>query len=253
MRQEDTPNVHTKIEVEFMKHGVVGGAIYLFNNNWMEQYEDEELDDWAITPDNKLADESYQIVDGEWHHFGKIVLVYENGKECYGFFNGSFYIGEWHPNTVQYLTMKLQNGMKLQRSSSVLSAYSECSNLSDDDADGNEEANGQVAASKMRNYYEQRSKNRLGHFEFTLSNMEGDDDQNGKTEKMVKRQKSRLVQNGRGGVMSVHSRDDEDNDDENDEDMMLHRHRSLDTDDEDEEEEEVDGMEVEQHSNNDVE
>ena len=192
-------------------------------------------------PDNKLADESYQIIDGEWHHFGKIVLVYENGKECYGFFNGSFYIGEWHPNTVQYLTMKLQNGMKLQRSSSVLSAYSECSNLSDDEL-----IDGQVAANKMRDYYEQRAKNRIGHFEFTMISMENEKEHNGK---VAKRKRSRLMQMGRGGVICVSMKDDADDTKEDEgeeklamndvvaEEMRITRHysQSLDSDDEDNE------------------
>ena len=160
------------------------------------------------------------------------MLVYDSRKEsslelC-GFFNGSFYIGEWHPNTVEYLTRKSRktpNEIKLRRTSSVLSAYSKCSDLCNDEMNGNEEVDGNIAASKMRNYYEQRSINRLGHFEFTM--IEEDHDGNDENGKGSNRKKKRLMQDVRGGVMSVNMR--------NDDGVELDRQRSLDSDDDNEE------------------
>merc|ERR1739846_113404 len=64
---------YTKIEAEFLEHGTVGGNIYFFGSNWMEQHEDEELEE-GVVPSNEFAFASHDIVDGEWHHFGKIVF-----------------------------------------------------------------------------------------------------------------------------------------------------------------------------------
>jgi len=202
----DVNRTYTKIEAEFLDHGLVGGSIHLFGANWMEQYEDEEVAE-GVVPENEFAAESHGIVDGEWHHFGKIVFVLDDQRETSGFFSGSFFIGEWHPNSAQYLTKKVGNGMALKRTSSVLSMHSV-----------DEEVDDEVTASnEMKRFHEERARNRIGHFELTLIEQPDIDIEDGTD--------SKLNLNAKKGMESVDDDDDE---------MMLHRHRSLDSDDESE-------------------
>ena len=214
-------DVNMKIEVEFCKHGVVDGMIYLFLNDWTDNYEEDDIDDGKVLcPDNQFSYDSFKIVDGEWHHFGKIIFVFENNKQMNGFFNGSFYIGEWHKydanNDSKYITKRFENGDMFHKSSSVLSMFSDNGKQENDDTE--------MSVDK----YEERAKDRIGHFEFTL--IENDKKKN---------RKSRLVQTARGGVVSVMAANVDENEDEDEEEVMidnnngiLHRAVSLDSDEE---------------------
>merc|ERR1712129_162921 len=135
--EDDERNVYMKIDAQLLEHGMVDGFIYLFDEQWMNHYDNDE-DDVAM-PDNAYAYEKHAIIDGEWHHFGNIAFVFDNDKETNGFFNGSYYIGEWHPYTQQYSTKKYQNGGKLKRSTSVLLSFSTDDAMNDSEDDDDEQ------------------------------------------------------------------------------------------------------------------
>ena len=59
-------DINMKIEVEFCKHGVIDGMVYLFLNDWTDNYDEDDIDDGNILcPDNELSYDSFKIIDGE--------------------------------------------------------------------------------------------------------------------------------------------------------------------------------------------
>ena len=220
-------NEHMKMEVELLRHGVVEGTLWLFGADWMENYSDAEMESGAL-PANELSRASHEIVDGEWHHFGSLVFAFAHGKLARGFFNGSYFIGEWHPTgREQFLTAKSKLGGVLHRATNTTSVDSE----HDEGQQEQEQEEDAAAAMERRHGYEERAKHRIGHFEFSCISEQDDNSK-------------RLMQTARGGMISVSMAQNEEKEEDMDVDVdeqdatganggVLHRNVSLDSDDDD--------------------
>eukprot|EP01083_Nonionella_stella_P144636 451894_1 len=162
-----------KIEVEFMKLGIVEGMMHSSSID----------EDTQMVHYDENAQSSCKIIDGEWHHFGKIVLVFDDDdKEMNGFFNGSYYIGEWNP------------------SGSSHSNEDTCT----------------VTAHQMRKKCETKTRGRIGHFRFSLMK-DNDEETEVETTKGVSETNVSDEQSEDGNVLFRNaSLDDDDDDDCND-------------------------------------